>query len=164
MEFEEQVGAVEAAIRGLEAPAEETAQAIDAAFARAGRSLAGSLARAAADGKISLRELASAVIGAVEQAAGGGQGGLAEALKQVFSGGFTGARAEGGFVGSGGAYLVGERGPEVFRPSVSGTVEGAGVGPVVNVTLVVPGGVEALVRSEAQVAGMLQRAARMGVR
>lgn len=41
-----------------------------------------------------------------------------------FSGGFpiAGARANGGPVSSGGTYLVGERGPELFTPSISGTI------------------------------------------
>lgn len=41
-----------------------------------------------------------------------------------FAGGFSisGARADGGPVSSGGTYLVGERGPELFTPSVSGSI------------------------------------------
>lgn len=46
---------------------------------------------------------------------------------------FGGARAGGGPVAGGTAYLVGERGPELFVPSVSGTVvpNGAGGGVVI---------------------------------
>jgi len=36
--------------------------------------------------------------------------------------GYRGARAMGGNVGTGGAYLVGERGPELFVPNTAGTV------------------------------------------
>ena len=36
--------------------------------------------------------------------------------------GFAGARANGGPVMGGGSYLVGERGPEIFTPSSSGTI------------------------------------------
>jgi len=156
------------AIKALEASASETAEAIDQAFSKAGESLSRSLARAAADGRISLKELASAVLSAVNSAAGvsSSSGGLASVLSEVFSAvssSFSGARADGGFVGAGGSYLVGERGPEVFRPAVSGTVE-AGGAPNVNVTVMVSGGAQALVRSEAQVATALQRAARMGMR
>ena len=35
---------------------------------------------------------------------------------------FRGAKAEGGPVKSGSSYLVGERGPEMFSPGVSGTI------------------------------------------
>jgi TP901 family phage tail tape measure protein len=46
----------------------------------------------------------------------------------------TGARASGGPVMAGGAYVVGENGPELFRPSRSGTiVPGGGATIVVNV-------------------------------
>lgn len=156
-------------LKALEATAAETAEAIDQAFSKAGESMSRSLARAASDGKISLKELASAVLSAVNSAAGvsSSSRGLGDVLSQVFSAAtssFSGARADGGFVGAGGSYLVGERGPEVFRPAVSGTVEAGGASPNVNVTVMVAGGAQALMRSEAQVATALQRAARMGVR
>jgi phage-related minor tail protein len=35
---------------------------------------------------------------------------------------FRGAKAKGGSVRSGGSYLVGERGPELFMPARSGTI------------------------------------------
>jgi len=78
--------------------------------------------------------------------------------------GFSGARADGGAVLGGGAYLVGERGPEVFRPHAPGVIEptGRGSGVVVNVT--VDGGAPALLRSEAQIARALARAAALGAR
>ncbi len=166
--MDEQVSDTAAALAGLAGPAGEAAQAIDQAFAKAGESLARSLARAASDGKISLQELASAIIGAVDSAAGTApvSGGLGGVLGEIFktAGVFGGARADGGPVTGGGAYLVGERGPEIFRPGVSGMVEAATAAPGVQVTVVVPGGAQALVRSEAQVAAALQRAARMGMR
>ena len=149
-----------AALAAIQAPAEKAASAIDAAFAKAGESLVHSLGKAAADGKITLAELAQAVLNAVNAAAkaDGGQG-LANALSAVFSG----ARADGGPVLPGGAYLVGERGPEVFRPSSAGTVEAPGGGMTVNVTLQ-GGGDAALLRSEAQIAQALARAVSLGAR
>ncbi|WP_303830050.1 phage tail tape measure protein [Asticcacaulis taihuensis] len=167
--FGSQAGEAGASLKALEASAVETADAIDQAFSKAGESLSRSLARAASDGKISLKELASAVLAAVNSAAGvsSSSSGLASVLSQVFSvasSSFSGARADGGFVGTGGSYLVGERGPEVFTPAVSGTVDSGGSSPNVNVTVMVSGGAQGLVRSEAQVATALQRAARMGVR
>ena len=147
-----------AALESLKAPAEKAASAIDQAFARAGSSLVQSLARAAADGEVSLAELARAVIGAAGAAIKGG--GLAEAVSGVFSG----ARAEGGPVTSGGAYLVGERGPEVFRPASAGSVEPLGGGGV-SVTVNVSGGDAAgLARSDAQLAQALARAVSLGAR
>lgn len=155
------------ALQALKGPAQEAAEAIETAFARAGASLTRSLSRAAKDGEISLSELAAAVIAALNAASGvTGSGSLASVLGGVLSGvtgGFSGARADGGPVISGGAYLVGERGPEWFRPSASGQMD-PGSGPSVTLNLTVQGGQDSLVRSEAQIAAALQRAARMGLR
>lgn len=152
-----------AALEALKAPAEEAAASIEAAFDRAGSGLARSLARAAADGEISLAELARAVLAAVNTAASGGAGGLSAAISQAVGSIFSGARADGGPVNVGGAYLVGERGPELFRPSSSGVIEPvAGQGVTVNVR--VDGGAEALLRSEAQIAQALARAVSLGAR
>lgn len=154
-----------AALESLREPAERAAASIEEAFGRAGESLTRSLARAAADGEITLSELARAVLGAVNAAAGAsrGGGGLSEAIAAAVGGLFGGARAEGGPVVGGGAYLVGERGPEVFRPAGAGTIEpGGAAGVTVNVT--VDGGAPGLLRSEAQIAQMLARAVALGVR
>jgi hypothetical protein len=67
-----------------------------------------------------------AVLAAVNAAAGQGGGGLSEVLSAVLKGGFwrsPGGRRSGA---AGRAYLVGERGPEVFRPAGAGSVEPAG--------------------------------------
>lgn len=152
-----------AALDGLREPAEKAAASIEAAFDRAGTGLARSLARAAADGEISLAELARAVLAAVNAAGGGGTSGLSEAIARAAGSVFSGARADGGPVIGGGAYLVGERGPELFRPSTSGAVEPvAAQGVTVNVR--VDGGVEALLRSEVQIAQALARAVSLGAR
>lgn len=159
-----------AALEALREPAERAASAIEDAFGRAGASLTRSLARAAADGEVSLAELARAVLGAVGAGLGGSGGGqfsqgLGAAIAQAVAGavGFGGARADGGPVLGGGAYLVGERGPEVFRPAGSGVIEShGGAGVTVNVT--VDGGAPALLRSEAQIAQALARAAALGAR
>lgn len=153
-----------AALEALKEPAERAAASIEDAFGRAGASLTRSLARAAADGEVTLAELARAVLGAVNAGAGAsGPGGLGAAISQAVSGLFNGARADGGTVLGGGAYLVGERGPEVFRPSGSGVIEAAG-SPAMTVNLRIDGGSEKLIRSEAQIAQMLARAVALGGR
>jgi len=149
-----------AALEGLKAPAQEAADAIEAAFGRAGDSLTRSLARA--DGEVSLAELARAVLNAVNAAAGSQGGGLSAAIQSVMSS-FGGARADGGPVLGGAAYLVGERGPEVFRPSMGGEIGPVGGGGV-TVNVAVDGGTPALLRSEAQIAQMLARAVSLGAR
>ena len=152
-----------AALEALKEPAERAASSIEDAFGRAGEGLARSLARAAADGEISLAELARAVLAAVNAASGPGGGGLGAAIAQAVQTVFAGSRADGGPVLNGGAYLVGERGPEIFRPAGAGSIEPAGGrGVIVNVR--VDGGAPALLRSEAQIAQMLARAALLGAR
>lgn len=159
-----------AALEALKEPAARAAASIDEAFARAGESLARSLGRAAADGEISMAELAQAVLAAINAAArGGAGGGLGQALTAALGAGlgggaFSGARASGGPVTSGGAYLVGERGPEVFRPASAGSVEPAVGGLTVNVTVQGEGGAPSLLRSEAQIAQALARAVSLGAR
>lgn len=152
-----------AALEGLREPAERAAEAIETAFGRAGEGLARSLARAAADGELSLAELGRAVLAAFNAAAGS-RGGLSDAIARAVGSIFGGSRADGGPVFAGGAYLVGERGPEVFRPVQPGVIEptAGGGGVVVNVT--VDGGAPALLRSESQIAQMLARAVAMGAR
>lgn len=161
-----QAGEAAAALEALREPAARAASAIDDAFSRAGVSLTRSLARAAADGKLSLDELAQAVLAAVNAAAaaGKGGGGLAEALTAMFAGSFGGARANGGPVTGGQAYLVGERGPEVFRPAGAGSIESPSGGMTVNVTVQGERGAVGLVRSEAQIAQALARAVSLGAR
>ena len=157
-----------AALEALKAPAQSAAKTIDEAFSRAGASLAKSLTRASADGRISLEELASAVLAAITAAAGGGGrggsgSGLGDVLSQILSASFSGARADGGPVTAGGSYLVGERGPELFRPAVSGSVDAASsAGMTVNIALTPQEG--GLVRSDAQLAQALARAVSLGAR
>jgi hypothetical protein len=136
-----------AALEALKGPAEEAANAIEQAFGRAGDSLTKSLARA--------------VLNAVNAAAGS-QGGLSAAIQAAMSS-FGGARADGGPVSAGAAYLVGERGPEVFRPTTGGEVRPV-TGGGVTVNVAVDGGAPALLRSEAQIALLLARAVSLGAR
>jgi phage-related minor tail protein len=152
-----------AALEGLREPAERAAEAIESAFGRAGESLARSLARAASDGELSLADLARAVLAAMN-AGVGAKGGLSAAIAGAVGGLFAGSRADGGGVAGGGSYLVGERGPEVFRPLAPGSVEPVTPGGAVTVNVSVDGGVPALLRSEAQIAQMLARAVRLGAR
>lgn len=152
------------ALERLKGPADEAARAIEESFERAGESLVRSLTRAAADGEVTMAELARAVLAAINTLAGSGRGGgLGEALAAAVGSVFGGSKADGGQVMPGAAYLVGERGPEVFRPAMAGTVEAAGR-PGVTVNVSVQGGPEVLLRSEAQIAQALVRAAQLSAR
>jgi len=111
---------------------------------RAAVRLEAALLRATRTGAIGFEELKGVAVSAldaiagaalktgVESVLGGGvSGGLAGALAGLL-GGLPG-RATGGPVSPGRAYVVGERGPEMFVPASSGRIEagaGAGAGAV----------------------------------
>lgn len=132
------------------------AQGVD----RAGGSIERALARAAVTGKfgfedlrrVALTALADIAAGAVRTDlgalfGGGSGGGVLGSLASSLSGLFGGApgRATGGPVTGGSAYLVGERGPELFVPTAAGRIEAAGQGQrgPINVTVNVAAGRDA---------------------
>lgn len=97
------------------------------------------------------------------QRAGGGLSGLVTSLAGIALG--LPGRATGGPVSPGQAYLVGERGPEVFVPTSSGRVETGTAGGRrdvrVAINLTAPRGTDvpmALRRSQRQVASHVRRA------
>lgn len=157
-------------------------------FSNAGNVLERSLLSAIRRGKLGFDELKDAALNALNQIAaqalqsgisqlfggtpggGGGQGGslgsfLGGALGSLF--GLPG-RATGGPVSPGSAYIVGERGPELFVPTSSGRVEtglaGAGQRDVrVSINLAATRGTDTpvmLKRSSRQIASAVARAMR----
>jgi phage-related minor tail protein len=114
------------------------AQGVD----RAGSGIERALARAAVTGKFGFEDLRRVALSALADIAagalrtdigslfGGGSSGLAGALTSSIGSLFGGVpgRATGGPVTSGSAYLVGERGPELFVPTAAGRVETMAVG------------------------------------
>lgn len=140
---------------------------IEDAFAGAARSIERELARAARSGSLSLRSLANSIVSDLKRAAIDAlvRRPLENLLAGALAGTFAGGRAGGGFVAPGGAYLVGERGPEIFTPSVSGRIGKAGAAPVaVNITLHGVTSPEAFRQSETQIAAGLARALAKGQR
>ncbi|MEL6364672.1 MAG: phage tail tape measure C-terminal domain-containing protein [Pseudomonadota bacterium] len=142
------------------------AEAIEDAFSKASRSIESELTKAARSGSLSFRDLGRAITADLANIAVDSlvrapiEGLVSSAVGAVFGG----ARAGGGPVAPGVSYLVGERGPEVFTPSVSGSVGGGAARNVV-VNLSMPGrAVGGVQRSEAQIAASLARAARKGLR
>ncbi len=141
-EFMSGVGGIR---RELDGP---LAQGVD----RAGSSIERALGRAAVSGRfgfedlrrVALTALADIAAGALQiglggaSGGGGGGGGLLGSLASSIGGLFGGkpGRATGGPITGGSAYLVGERGPELFVPTASGRIEpdGRGRGGV-NVTV-----------------------------
>jgi phage-related minor tail protein len=112
------------------------AQGVD----RAGGSIERALARAAVTGKFGFEDLrrvalttladiaASAVRTDLGSLFGGSGGGALGSIASTVAGLFGGVpgRATGGPVKGGSAYMVGERGPELFVPTASGRIEAGG--------------------------------------
>lgn len=148
-------------------PAQAAADALGDAFAKAGKRVSSSLAEAARSGEISVRGLAASLVRDLSNLA------LDRFVTRPLESAFlqivqslpqAGARADGGPVTSGGAYLVGERGPELFMPASSGQiVPNQGVQPI-NITInMAPGSNLAdAKRSSTQVAAALARAVQRG--
>lgn len=135
----------------------------------AGRGIEQALKRAARSGRLEFEDLAKVAgraLGEIASAAlrlDGGLG-LGAAVSGVGAGllGLPG-RATGGPVSPGQAYLVGERGPEMFVPSSSGRVEtagprGGGVNVTVNVTAPRDAGAPFMAQTGRQVARSVRRA------
>jgi len=154
--------------RDVEAMRGELEGPLAAGAERAGRRIEQGLLRAVRSGRFGFEELkrvASAVLeeiaaAAVRSAAGniGGTGGALLTLAGAAMG--LPGRATGGPVSPGRAYMVGERGPELFVPTASGQVvaHGAGGARDVRVSIAVQGrgegqdGARMLARSARQVA------------
>lgn len=146
-----------------EGPARDAADAISSRFAEAGDRIARSLSRAAADGRITMKELAKAILEELARIA------LPTLLERLGGAGTAaslfGARASGGSVVAGGAYLVGERGPELFTPRQAGAIGPAsGAGVTINLTISPGADVEGFMRHRGQIAADIARAVAYGRR
>ena len=143
---------------------------------KAGRGIETALVRAVRNGKLGFEDLgktalsildqiaAQAVRGGIDALIGGGSGG--SGLGSLLAGLLTGSpgRATGGPVSPGRAYLVGERGPELFVPAAAGQVQAAAPAGarVVNVAISIDAGAgdapRALQQSSRQVARAVKAA------
>lgn len=115
--------------------------------------------------RIGTRKLVTEPLGKFfEQMVTGGGGSSGNWISTLVGSFFGGARADGGPVSAGRSYLVGERGPEMFVPAMSGAIvpNGAG-GTVVNMTVVTQDA-ESFRRSEGQIAQRLSGIASRGSR
>lgn len=178
---------VRASTSGFRSDIEAMRGAFDATlvdgFARAGGVLERGLLTAIRRGSLGFDDLKRVALSAMDQIAaqavqsgigsllGGGGAPASGGLGSLLSGavgallGLPG-RATGGPVAPGSAYLVGERGPEVFVPSSAGRVEAVGSAPRevrVSIQVATPRGESAPValrRSSRQVASQVRRALR----
>jgi hypothetical protein len=158
-EFQTELGAASAALQDFaQGPARRAADEVGASFERAGQRIARALGRAATDGEGSFKRLAKTIL---EELARVG-------LDRAFTSGktpFFGAKAGGGAVNMGGAYLVGERGPELFVPNQAGRITPAGGGAVnVHFHLGASADAAAIARHQGQIAAAIARAVAYGRR
>jgi phage-related minor tail protein len=144
---------------------------------RAGRVLETALIRAIRTGKLGFEDLKKIALTAMQEIAaaairsgigavlGGGKGGASGGIGGIVAGllGLPG-RSTGGPVAPGRAYVVGERGPELFVPTASGRIEaeraGGGRDIRISISVSAPAGAEprALAQSSRQVARAVTRA------
>lgn len=148
------------------AEAEQVSSAMAEAFERAGARIETALGRAARSGELDFRRMTDAILQDLARLAA--ERVLAPVLvndTQASLAGLPwfGARAEGGPVLPGGAYLVGERGPELFTPASAGQI-GAVPAAAVTVNLTLPQGTINEPISETRLARQLARAVRRGGR
>lgn len=132
------------------------AETVEQTFSALGESITDSLSSAARTGRGTIKSMVNDILADLSRLA------AEELIRKPLEGAlgdiFGGARAGGGAVGSGTPYLVGERGPEIFVPSTSGQIAPAAGRPVtVNISMPASGR-DPLGRSEAQLAGTVQRA------
>ena len=119
-------------------------------------------------GEIAAQAIQSGIGGMFGGQQGSASGGLGAILTNAVGALFgLPGRATGGPVSPGAAYLVGERGPEVFVPTSTGRVESGALGPGrevrVSIQIAPPRGSDApaaLRRSSRQVASSVRRALR----
>jgi phage-related minor tail protein len=140
---------------------------IETAFAPVASSIEKDLSRAARSGELSLKGLARSIVNDLKRIVIDTL--VRKPLENLFSGLFAapfgGGRAGGGFAARGQSFLVGERGPEVFTPSVSGRISApSGRNVSVNITLPGVSNADSFRHSETQIAAALQRALAKGER
>lgn len=160
-EFQTELNAASAALQDFaQGPARRAADEVGASFERAGQRIARALGSAAAGGEASFKRMAKVILEelaklALERVLGQASGGLP----------FFGGRAGGGPVNRGGAYLVGERGPELFVPRQAGDVAAA-TGSAVSVHFHLGAGADAnaIARHQGQIAAAIARAVAYGRR
>jgi phage-related minor tail protein len=147
-------------------PVTSAAKAIDDAVSHAFASVERSIARAVVSGKTSMDDLVASILKGMDRLAvrdymvAPVENVLSQIVQAVLPVG--GARAAGGPVEPGSAYLVGENGPEMFVPSAPGAIA---PNPRPSIVLNVQArDASSFLKSETQLAAMLSRALARGQR
>ncbi|MGD9979864.1 MAG: phage tail tape measure C-terminal domain-containing protein [Hyphomonadaceae bacterium] len=156
-DFQTELNAAASALQSFsQGPVQHTADRVGESFERAGQRIVRALGSAAMGGEAAFKRLAKVVLEELAKIA----------LDRLFAGKalFFGGRAAGGAVNAGGAYLVGERGPEVFVPRSGGDIIAPGVGSVSVHFHIAGGDANAIVRHQGQIAAAIARAVAYGRR
>jgi phage-related minor tail protein len=168
-DFDDDIDRAGAAFEALaDGPASRAAQAIEAAFERTGTSIERALGQAARSGETSFSNMTEAIVRDLARLAA--EQFIEKPVNQLMENVISslplfGARAEGGPVTAGGAYLVGERGPELFVPGASGSIEPGGARPVVvNLNLGPGSDARSIQQNQTRIATALARAVAQGSR
>lgn len=142
-------------------------ETISKAFDKVSKDITKSLESAAKSGSLSMKNLASSIIKDLEGVAINQY--VTKPITNIISNiGQSvlnyGSRAGGGAVNVGGAYLVGENGPEMFVPNTSGKIDNS-IGQNINIHINMAQGsnLSDVKRSANQVSAALARAVNRGV-
>lgn len=159
--FQSELGAASAALQEFaHGPARRAADQVSVSFERAGQRIARAMGSAASGGENAFRRMAKVVLEELAKLA----------LQRIFTVGggktpFFGGKAAGGAVNAGGAYLVGERGPEMFVPRQAGAItQPAGGAVTIHFHLGDSAGAAAIARHQGQIAAAIARAVAYGRR
>jgi phage-related minor tail protein len=160
-DFQAELASAGAALQSFaRGPAKKSADDIGASFDQAGRRIGAALARAATGGENAFRRMAKVILEELAKIA----------INDLFKSGgaglpFFGGKAGGGAVNMGGAYLIGERGPEMFVPRQAGEIASASGGAVSIHFHLGPGAdAAAITRNQGQIAAAIARAVAYGRR
>lgn len=152
-------------------PVTDSANLIERAVSGSFNAIADTIARAVLSGKASMDSLVNAILADVDRIAV--KDFIARPIEGVLSSLISsllpigGARAAGGTVDAGLAYLVGEQGPELFVPQSAGSVVPNGAATPARPQIVLnvnARDAQSFLKSETQVAAMLSRALARGQR
>ena len=159
--FQAELGAASAALQSFaHGPARRAAEDVSASFERASQRITRALGAAASGGEAAFKRLTKAILEELAKLA----------LERIFTSGvaklpFFGAKAAGGAVNTGGAYLVGERGPEMFVPRQAGSIVAQTSGAVSVHFHMGPGAdANSINRHQGQIAAAIARAVAYGRR
>jgi phage-related minor tail protein len=170
--FEAALDAIAKSLDNLaKGPVTNSARLIENAISGSFNAIADTIARAVLSGKVSMDQLVNAILADFDRIST--RQFIEKPIESVIGSLFSsllsigGAKAAGGPVDAGVAYLVGEQGPELFVPQASGAiVPNGGAGPqrpqiVLNVAA---RDAQSFLKSETQIAAMLSRALARGQR